>query len=121
VSQPRSAAGQRNHATVPADADHSAHDGVGADRCVARDLGVTSKLKEALGAASGHADDAMRQHSTAMAAQQYVAANNSFRGHGGDRDRFAVAAGGIHAVALGAEPHGGPIREGLFDHGAEDV
>ena len=51
----------------------------------------------------------------------YVAANNFVSGHGCDRDGFAVADGGIHADALGTEPHEGPLRQGLFDHGAEDL
>ena len=51
MPQPRGAPGERDHATVPADADYSADNGIGGDWSVARDLGVPSKLKEALGAA----------------------------------------------------------------------
>jgi len=120
VAQPRGAPGERDHTTVPADADDFADNGVGADWSVARDPRVPSKLKEALGATCGHADDTMREHSFAMAAQQDVAANNFVSGRGGNRDRFAVADGGIHADALGAEPHNGPIRQGFFDHGTEN-
>jgi hypothetical protein len=55
-----------------------------------------------------------------MAAQQHVSADNVVSGHGRNRDGFAVADRRIHADALGAEPHKGPIRQGCFDHRTED-
>ena len=66
---------------VPADADDFADHGTGADRRVARGVGVPSKLKEALHATRGHADDTVREHAFAMTAQQDVPADNVVGDH----------------------------------------
>ena len=121
MTQPRGAPAQSDQAAVPADRDDSTDHIICADGRVARGLGVASKLEDTAGATRGHADDPMRHDSCGMAAQQHIAADDLVGEHGGDRDRFAVADGGMHAGPLGAEPHGGTDRQGLFDHRREQV